>query len=128
MRHLFNAGFTHGSTVELGSWHLGASILRALLSRPFRDLLLSAAVILSIAFFTVATLVLMVTTVNSSIDNPDIWSPWTSSPAMGTDEGLPATIDLAMQIDGMQSASYLLDRTSAYQRDTSYAALSASDH
>lgn len=49
------------------SGHPGQVILRVPLGRHLRDFLLSSAVVLAISIFTIATIVLMVTTVNSSI-------------------------------------------------------------
>jgi hypothetical protein len=48
-------------------WRPGQVILRVPFGRHLRDFLLSSAVVLAISIFTITTIVLMVTTVNSSI-------------------------------------------------------------
>jgi hypothetical protein len=96
MRHMPRAvsGSTYDGTMGLHSWHLRAVVLHAALSRHLREFALSAVTLLSMSLFTVITIVLIVTTVNSSIaaDTP---SQGNLSPAMSVDESLPAATETA---------------------------------
>ncbi len=93
MHQTFDTKTMHGSVVELHSWHLKAAIVHTVLSRQFRDSLLSSATVLSMSLFTIITIVSIVTTVNDRIATEDAVTEWTASPVVSIEEGLVASAE-----------------------------------
>ncbi len=116
----------HGEAMGSPSWHLKAAILHAVLSRHVRGFLLSSATLLSISLFTIVTIVVIVTTVNSSIASADPGSRWSSSPVMGTDENLSAAPGFTSVADAKGASAYQPDWASEYPSNSGYAALPVS--
>jgi len=96
----------------LHSFRLNVNDFRTVLKRCLRELMLLLVVILSMSVFTVATIVLVVTTVanagpylQGSDWNADanVWSHWSSSPAGSLYGGRDADMSLAPPIQTMPS-------------------------
>lgn len=119
MRRMLNAEPMHGSLSKLRSWHLEAAILHAMLSRQFRAILLSSATVLSVSLFTVVTIVLIVTTVNSSFATTGEGPDQTAEATTSISEGLPVSMEMVWAVEAAQQAGYTLD----YQDNAGYVVL-----
>lgn len=94
MRHMSHAGAGHGSAIDLHSWH----------GRVVLDALLSSAMVLAVSAFTVAAIVMIVTSVNSHIGPVDLWSRWMSPPVVDMSQSAPTEAELAVWIETTQQA------------------------
>ena len=99
MRHIAHAETGHGSAMDLHSLHVKAVL----------DALLSSATILAVSLFTVATIVFVVTSVNSHVTSVDLWSRWISPPIVDMSQSAPTEAELAAWIETTQQADTQAD-------------------